>query len=279
MILISFAIFTNILCNFKTLTFVIQLQIILFRNNKFYLHFVCNLPQTFAVQITTQTFFPNFEALELQQRTDPFTSSMKNYLNHGELPIYDSTLSSLVKRYAPNCFLKDDLVCIKFQREGQLAETVPICPAELQSQILSEAHCSATGGHAKNFKTYSRILQLTWWPGLFADVERFINECNKCQETAAAPHFPYAPLKPLECPKTPLDTVHIDLMGPYPSSYGHKYLVIISDAFTKFAEFTTIDTKTPENTAKAIFETWVARYGVPAVLISDRGTEWQASLF
>ena len=46
---ISFAIFTNILCNFKTLTFVIQLQIILFRNNKFYLHFVCNLPQTFAV--------------------------------------------------------------------------------------------------------------------------------------------------------------------------------------------------------------------------------------
>ena len=230
-------------------------------------------------QITTQTFFPNFEALELQQRTDPFTSSMKNYLNHGELPIYDSTLSSLVKRYAPNCFLKDDLVCIKFQREGQLAETVPICPAELQSQMLSEAHCSATGGHAKNFKTYSRILQLTWWPGLFADVERFINECNKCQETAAAPRFPNAPLKPLECPKTPLDTVHIDLMGPYPSSYGHKYLVIISDAFTKFAEFTTIDTKTPENTAKAFFETWVARYGVPAVLISDRGTEWRASLF
>ena len=49
MIPISFAIFTNILCNFKTLTFVIQLQIILFRNNKFYLHFVCNLPQSFAV--------------------------------------------------------------------------------------------------------------------------------------------------------------------------------------------------------------------------------------
>ena len=178
-----------------------------------------------------------------------------------------------------SCFLKDDLVCNKFQREGQLAETVPICPAELQPQMLSEAHSSSTGGHAKDFKTYSRILQLTWWPGLFADVNRFINECNKCQETAAAPRRPNAPLKPLECPKTPLDTVHIDLMGPYPSSYGQKYLVIISDAFTKFAEFTTIDTKTPENTAKAFFETWVARYGVPAVLISDRGTEWRASLF
>ena len=147
---------------------------------------------------------------------------MKNYLNPDELPIYDSTLSSLVKRYAPNCFLKDDLVCIKFQREGQLAETVPICPAELQPQMLSEAHSSSTGGHAKDFKTYSRILQLTWWPGLFADVNRFINECNKCQETAAAPRRPNAPLKPLECPKTPLDTVHIDLMGPYPSSYGQK---------------------------------------------------------
>ena len=36
--------FTNILCNFKTLTFLIQLQMFLFRNNKFYLRFVCNLP-------------------------------------------------------------------------------------------------------------------------------------------------------------------------------------------------------------------------------------------
>ena len=46
-------------------------------------------------RITTQTFFPNFETLELQQRTDPFTTSMKNYLNHDELPIYDSTLHPL----------------------------------------------------------------------------------------------------------------------------------------------------------------------------------------
>ena len=80
---------------------------------------------------------------------------MKKYLNHGELPINDSTLLSIVKRYAPNCFLKDDLVCIKFQREGQLAETVPICPAELQPQMLSEAHSSSNGGHTKDSKTYT----------------------------------------------------------------------------------------------------------------------------
>ena len=87
------------------------------------------------------------------------------------------------------------------------------------------------------------------------------------------------PVKAPGCPKKPLDTVHIDLKGPYPSSYGKKYLVIISDALTKFAEFTTIDTKTPEKTEKAFFETWVARYGVPAVLISDCGIKWPASLF
>ena len=43
---------------------------------------------------------------------------------------------------------------------------------------------------------------------------------------------------------------------------------------TKYTELVAIPNKSAETCARALFERWICRFGVPAVLVSDRGREF-----
>jgi transposase InsO family protein len=52
------------------------------------------------------------------------------------------------------------------------------------------------------------------------------------------------------------------------------YVVCITDAFTKYAVVTKIDNKEAETVAKAIFNNWFCKFGIPAQLHTDGGKEF-----
>ena len=69
--------------------------------------------------------------------------------------------------------------------------------------------------------------------------------------------------------------VHIDLFGPLKTtSTGKKYILVATDAFSKYAEIKAIDDKTASNVARVFFEQWICRYGVPLEVTSDNGREF-----
>ena len=85
----------------------------------------------------------------------------------------------------------------------------------------------------------------------------------------------------------PLKHVHIDLAGPFlthhydvegrllPDLPPYKsWVVLMIDYFTKIAEFAAIPGKLPSFIAKAFYDLWISRYGVPEYLTSDNGTEF-----
>ena len=49
---------------------------------------------------------------------------------------------------------------------------------------------------------------------------------------------------------------------------------VITDAFSKMTELAAIESKSAITVALAIYERWFCRYGVPKVLVTDRGTEF-----
>ena len=57
-----------------------------------------------------------------------------------------------------------------------------LAPDAMQSKILEAAHSSWVAGHTGVDKTLSRVQTNFWWPGVTADVERFVKECTRCQE-------------------------------------------------------------------------------------------------
>jgi hypothetical protein len=54
----------------------------------------------------------------------------------------------------------------------------------------------------------------------------------------------------------------------------HKYILCITDAFTKYALVTAVENKEAETVAKAIFNEWFCKFGIPAQIHTDGGKEF-----
>ena len=81
---------------------------------------------------------------------------------------------------------------------------------------------------------------------------------------------------PLPTVAEPNIQVHMDLFGPLKvrSSNGKKYIMVMTDAFSKYTEQAAIWDKKADTGAKVFFEHWICRHGVPAVIVSDPGKEF-----
>lgn len=56
-------------------------------------------------------------------------------------------------------------------------------------------------------------------------------------------------------------------------------MLTVIDRLTKWAEATTILTKTSQAVASALLRIWVARFGVPKIIVSDNGPEFTSEVF
>jgi hypothetical protein len=65
--------------------------------------------------------------------------------------------------------------------------------------------------------------------------------------------------------------LHVDLVGPLPASKGFTYLFTIIDRTSRWPEAIPIAATTTVDRANALFQGWVSRFGVPAVIMSDCG--------
>jgi len=147
-------------------------------------------------------------------------------------------------------------------------------PEKYRKQALCEAHNNITGGHNAALKTYIKITSSYWWPNIYSHCLNHAKTCETCQfrKSSLAKNVP---LQPLPIPDEPNYRIHADLFGPMTAiNMRKKYVLCITDAFTKFAVVTAIDNKGAETVARAIFEQWFCKFGIPAQLHTDQGKEF-----
>ena len=215
------------------------------------------------------------EMLRLQS-TDEAVQEIVAYLSTGQLPSREADRRR-VHLHAQSCFLEDGILYYKFRSAGQPERPLLWAPALIQNQILDAAHCSRFAGHGGRFRTHERVLQRYWWPGLSAAVDQFVTNCPVCQKNK----HPYAyksrhsPLLALEVPREPNVRVHMDLYGPLSvGSSGKKYVLVLTDAFTKYADVSAVASKDAPVIAAAVFDRWISRFSPMVTLVSDRGREF-----
>ena len=152
-------------------------------------------------------------------------------------------------------------------------------PCSIQADILQSAHNSQLGGHMGIFKSRERILEKYYWPSLDSDLKAHIKTCLPCQKTKPHSGPVRPPLTPLEQSISPNHRVHIDLFGPLQtSSSGKKYVMVMTDAFTKYVEIVAIANKEASSVASALMDVWITRYSTPREIVSDNGKEFCNSL-
>ena len=98
---------------------------------------------------------------------------------------------------------------------------------------------------------------------------------SQCQRSKIQRHT-VTPFSTLATPDARFDQIHLDIVGPLPSSYGFTYLLTCVDLFTSWPERIPIANITAETVANAIVTGWVAQFGVPSVITTDRGGLFQS---
>jgi hypothetical protein len=168
---------------------------------------------------------------------------------------------------------KDRLLWVRLT-DYKYPRTALLLPKKYQKEALCEAHNSIFGGHDANLKTYMKISSSYYWPGLFKDVKMHVKTCLTCQQRKRITIKP-TPLQPLPIPERPNWRIHADLFGPMLTADSNKKFVLcITDAFTKYAVVTSIQNKNAETVADAIFKEWFCKFGIPAQIHTDGGKEF-----
>ena len=116
--------------------------------------------------------------------------------------------------------------------------------------VLSQCHDSVYGGHYGASKTTVKVLECGFfWPTLFRDAREYVLHCDRCQcigNISKRQEMPLSSIQEVEI----FNVWGLDFMGPFPSSYGNRFILVGVDYVSKWAEAVT----SPTNDAKVVMK-------------------------
>ena len=155
-----------------------------------------------------------------------------------------------------------------------------VVPKSNRHEILSIAHESPMSGHLGINKTYHKIINHFYWPGLKSDVSKYCKTCHTCQMVGKPNQtIPKAQLQPIPAFDEPFSRILIDCVGPLPrTKSGNEYLLTIMCTSTRFPEAIPLRNIKTKSIIKALikFFTFV---GLPKSVQSDQGSNFMSGIF
>lgn len=116
------------------------------------------------------------------------------------------------------------------------------------------------------------------WHCMRQDISRWCRECISCHSSKVQQHIK-APVYPLEDSHQAFAHIHVDLVGPLPSSSGFTHIFTVIDRSTRWPEAIPLKDISTTTCVNALISGWVSRYGVPLHITSDRGTQFTSALW
>jgi transposase InsO family protein len=149
----------------------------------------------------------------------------------------------------------------------------------MRPEVLFECHDSILSGHLGCKKTIEKIRQRYYWFGMKEDVHLHIKQCDVCGADKKPHKTPRAPMGTLVT-GAPMDVVATDYLGPFPvSEQGNRYILVLTDHFSKYVEVLAVPDQTAETCANKVLNEFIARWGCPLSIHSDLGRSYESRVF
>ncbi|KAL5515712.1 hypothetical protein EMCRGX_G000917, partial [Ephydatia muelleri] len=147
----------------------------------------------------------------------------------------------------------DGIVCRRY-KPGPTSDTivVPVLPEALHQKTMSLCHDSPTAGHQGTLKTWERIRQEAYWVNMASTLT----------------NIPIG---------RPWQMITIDILEVPVSTKNNRYLLVIQDYFTKWADARPLKDQTAVR-IKAELVKLFCTYGIPEIVHSDQGRNFESSV-
>ncbi|BHF73760.1 hypothetical protein SprV_0401684300 [Sparganum proliferum] len=151
----------------------------------------------------------------------------------------------------------------------------PVVPLPYRKVVFDHFHSLSHPGIRAGRKL---IAARFVWPKMNSDIALWTKQCLACQKNKVHRHT-FSPPSTFAVPDVRFNHVHLDLIGPLPPSRGYTHILTAVDRFTRWPIAVPISDTSAENIAMVFLTHWISTFGVPATLTTDRGSQFQYSLF
>ena len=187
-----------------------------------------------------------------------------------EIQAYRTATSSLQLEDIPFGTQGTTLLC-----DMSTGHARPIVPAGWKRRIFDLIH----GLSHPSIRTTRKLVATKFvWKGLQKEVGIWAKQCIACQSSKIQTHI-RAPLEKFSVPQRRFDHIHVDLVGPLPPSNGFTHLLTVVDRFSRWPEAIPLSDTTATSCAQALVSHWIARFGIPMDMSSDRGPQFTSQLW
>lgn len=167
------------------------------------------------------------------------------------------------------------LTNVKLTCETSLGRNRPYIPQDMRRIVFDNVHGLSHPGIRASRKL---IIDKYFWPSMNKDVGIWTRSCVPCQKSKVNRHVKSPPGK-FELPSARFDHLHLDLVGPLKPSSGNTYILTCVDRYTRWPEAIPIPDICAETVARAFVTHYVSRFGVPATITTDQGSQFESKLF
>lgn len=151
----------------------------------------------------------------------------------------------------------------------------PFLPSQFRYPIFELLH----GFSHPGVKASQHLISKAYvWPKMQTNIRKWTRCCLQCQRSKIH-HHTRSPPSTFAVPDSRFSHVHVDIVGPLPPSNGHRYLVTCIDRFTRWVEAIPTSDITARTVARAFVNGWIARFGTPTTLTTDRGQQFESLLW
>ena len=151
----------------------------------------------------------------------------------------------------------------------------PFVTEKFRKQVFSNLHGL---GHPSHRARKPLINTRFVWHRMNIDIAKWCRSCEGCQTAKISRHN-----KPVygkfDEPTKRFDHIHIDIVGPLPYADRFRYLLTCVDRFTHWPEAILLVDIRAETVDDAFFSRWIARFGTPATITTDRGSQFESKLW
>uniref|UniRef100_A0A5S6Q9K0 RNA-directed DNA polymerase n=1 Tax=Trichuris muris TaxID=70415 RepID=A0A5S6Q9K0_TRIMR len=221
------------------------------------------------------------------QQSDPDIGAVYEWVEKGVWPGQSPPGASRVLRHlwcqADQFSIRDGLLCRRWISAAAVGNSVSkwllVVPRCLIPRLLEAAHDGQAGGHIGFRKTFEKVRSSFYWPNQREDVANWCSSWDACaRRKPGESRRARAPLQP-HCTGNPWERICLDFLGPFTETTdGNRYLLVVTDSFTKWTEAFPVKDMEAKTTATVLVSECFCRYGLPEEILTDQGRNFVSAL-